>query len=93
MGSDNIRMRPGDKAIDREAVREKLGGVAVSTVYGDTELMNLRVFLTAAGAASSRANVRWIAREVDELINRRIEASAKRLQERAGRKGTPTTAA
>jgi hypothetical protein len=92
MVSDNThRMRPGDKAIDREVVRKKLGGISVSGLYEDPEIMGLRVYLTAAGATGSRSTVRWIDREVDELINRRIEASAKRLQERPGRKGTPTT--
>jgi hypothetical protein len=71
------RMRPGDKLIRRQAVQAHLGGCAVSTLYADPEIMDLRVRLAPEGSELARSSVFWIEREVLELRDRRIAANAK----------------
>jgi hypothetical protein len=69
------RMKPGDQLIRRPAVQAHMGGCAVSTLYDDPEIMDLRVRLTPEG--SGRSSVFWIEREILELRDRRIAASTK----------------
>jgi hypothetical protein len=71
------RMKPGDRLIRRPAVQSYMGDCAVSTLYDDPEIMALRVQLTPEG--STRSNVFWIEREVLELRDKRIAASATRF--------------
>jgi hypothetical protein len=69
------RMKSGDRLIRRPIVQEHMGGCAVSTLYDDPEIIDLRVRLTPAG--SGRSSVFWIEREVLEVRDRRIAASTK----------------
>jgi hypothetical protein len=79
------RMKPGDRLIRRPIVQAHFGDCATSTIYEDHELMALRVRLAPESStpesstpeSSKRSNVFWIEREVLELRDRRIAASAK----------------
>jgi hypothetical protein len=70
------RIRPDDELIKRPEVQRLMGGISVSAVYDDPDLMHLKVNLTAAGEFPHA--VRWIAREVLELRARRVARSEER---------------
>jgi hypothetical protein len=59
--------------IDATRVREKLGGVSMSTLYDDPEVMALKITMTASGRRSKRA--RWLEHEIDALVCERIARS------------------
>jgi len=65
------RIRPDDTFIGLPIVRVKMGGMSVSAVYDDPELMKLRIVI-------SRKMVRWIEREIDEERARRVANSEAR---------------
>src|SRR5262245_34397267 len=73
---DGARIRPDDKLIDRDEVRELFGRLSVSALYADPELMALRV-VVVSGDTRPRM-VRWIRREALELRARRVARSARK---------------
>jgi hypothetical protein len=76
-GSDAIsRITPDDELIKRLEVQRLMGGLSVSAVYDDPDLMRLKINVTAGG--ESPHAVRWIAREVLELRARRVARSEER---------------
>jgi len=79
------RIQPDDELIKLPALRRLFGGVAVSTIYADAELMALRVYVTAARANSR--SVHWIKREVLRLRSQRVDRSAQRVAAEPPRRG------
>jgi hypothetical protein len=72
-------------------VQHIFGGISVSAVYEDPDLMGLKVNVTAAGESTHA--VRWIEREILELRARRIARSEEqaasvraRIEERRERR-------
>jgi hypothetical protein len=68
-----------------------MGGISVSAVYDDPDLMHLKINVTAGG--ENPHAVRWIAREVLALRARRVARSEERaasvrarIEERRGRR-------
>ena len=70
------RIRPDDELIKRPTVQQIMGGISISAVYDDPDLMSLKINLTAAGESTHA--VRWIAREVLDLRARRVARSEER---------------
>jgi hypothetical protein len=73
---NEIRIRPTDELIKLARVQTLMGGMSVSAVYEDPDLMALKLSVMAAGE-STRA-VRWIEREVLDLRARRVARSEER---------------
>ena len=77
------RIREDDELIKRPVVQSLMGGIAVSTLYDDQELMDLRLDLTAKGE-HPRA-VHWIKREILEVRAKRVARSEQKATERRAR--------
>jgi hypothetical protein len=70
------RIRPDDRLIKRPVVQAIMGGISVSALYEDPDLMGLKLNVTAAG--KSPHSVCWIEREVHELRAQRVARSEER---------------
>ena len=70
------RIRPDDELVTRSAVQQIFGGISVSAIYDDPDLMRLKVNVMA-NEQRSRA-VRWILREIRELRARRVARGEER---------------
>jgi hypothetical protein len=73
LDDDDPALRDDDELIDLETTCALMGGVALSTVYADEDLMALRLYLTA-GDGRGKA-VRLIKRRVLNLRRRRAAQS------------------
>ena len=71
-----IRIRPDDELVKLPKVQQLMGGMSVSAVYDDPDLMGLKINVTAAD--ESPHAVRWIEREVLELRAQRVARSEER---------------
>jgi len=71
-----IRIRPDDELVKLPKVQHLMGGMSVSAVYDDPDLMGLKINVTAADQSTHA--VRWIEREVLELRAQRVARSEER---------------
>lgn len=71
-----IRIRPDDELVKLPKVQHLRGGMSVSAVYDDPDLMGLKINVTAADQSTHA--VRWIEREVLELRAQRVARSEER---------------
>jgi hypothetical protein len=83
MPATNPRIRDDDVLIDVPQTRELMGGISTSAAYDDPELMALKIKVGAEDSPQTR--VRFIEREVRELLAQRVarssaSATARRAQ-------------
>lgn len=90
------RIRPDDVLIKRPVVQEIMGGISVSSVYDDPDLMRLKVCVTPI--AKSPHAVAWIKRGIHELRAQRVArseakaaAAQAQIEQRRGRRTTRKT--
>ena len=76
VGSGVTRIRPDDNLVKLARVQHLMGGMSVSAVYDDPDLMGLKINVTAADESTHA--VRWIEREVLELRAQRVARSEER---------------